>query len=69
MNTTIRIEQCDNGIVVEEHGDDGSNIKTVSLDHSKITDLGKVLWEYIVDVMDSECKNKVRVELEITAEE
>lgn len=69
MKTTIIIEQCDNGIVVEEHVDDGSNIKTVSLDHTKVADIGKTIWEDIVHVMDSECKNKVRVELEITAEE
>ena len=69
MKTTIKIEQCDNGIVIEECGDDGSNIKTVSMEHSKVTDIGKTIWEDIVHVMDSELKNKVRIELEIIAEE
>ena len=69
MKTTIRIEQCDNGIVIEEHGDDGSNIKTVSLEHSNVTDIGKTIWGDVVHVMDSDGKDKVRIEIEIIAEE
>lgn len=63
MKTNIIIEQFDNGIAITNINEDGSISKTVSLDHSKESDIGKELWSDIKYIMDKSMCDKVKMEI------
>lgn len=66
MKTEIIIEQFDNGITITYKNEDGSMSKTVSLDHSKESEIGKEIWSDIEYIMDKFMCNKVQMEINYT---
>lgn len=66
MKTEIIIEQFDNGITITNKNEDGSMSKTVSLDHSKESEIGKEIWSDIEYIMDTFMCNKVQMEINYT---
>ena len=66
MKTEIIIEQFDNGITITNKNEDGSMSKTVSLDHSKESEIGKEIWSDIKYIMDKFMCNKVQMEINYT---
>ena len=66
MKTEIIIEQFDNGITITNKNEDGSMSKTVSLDHSKESEIGKEIWSDIKYIMDKFICNKVQMEINYT---
>ena len=67
MKTTITIEQFDNGITIIEQQDGCYDNKVVSLEHSKLADIGKIIWANIEAVMNTESVDKVTMEIEFTS--
>lgn len=63
MKTEIIIEQFDNGITITNKNEDGSMSKTVSLDHSKESEIGKEIWSDIKYIMDKSMCEKVKMEI------
>lgn len=63
METEIIIEQFDNGITITNKNEDGSMSKTVSLDHSKESEIGKEIWSDIKYIMDKSMCEKVKMEI------
>lgn len=66
METTITIEQFDNGISIVETDDEGNTQSVVSLDRTKKEDIGEIIWEDIKNLMDATLKNKVKMEITFT---
>lgn len=66
MKAEIIIEQFDNGITITNKNEDGSMSKTVSLDHSKESEIGKEIWSDIKYIMDKFICNKVQMEINYT---
>jgi len=66
MKTTITIEQFENGISIVETDHEGTT-SMVSLAHSMHADIGKMVWEDVKHTMDAELRNKVKMDITITA--
>ena len=69
MKTTLTIEQHDNGIVLRSESDGVDPTSIVILDSDIHRAIGKEVWGDISDTMNKHLANRVRVEVNIIAEE
>ena len=69
MKTTLTIEQHDNGIVLRSEAEGNDPASIVILDSDILRAIGKEVWGDISEVMDKHLANRVRVEINIIAEE
>ena len=69
MKATITIEQFDNGISIVNIPDDANmdDRRVVSMSHTKLNDIGAVIWENIETLMENDIKSKVKMEITYTA--
>ena len=68
-NSTVIIEQCDNGISYKWESDNADPTHMVSLDVTRNQDLGKELWSDIVNFMNENSVNKVKLTITIEKED
>lgn len=71
MKTTIIVEQFDNGCTIRSHTDAANDTPTkiVSLEHSIVSDIGRIVWEDIQAKMNISLTNIVRIDIEYKAPE
>lgn len=67
-NSTVIIEQFDNGISYKWESDNADPTHMVSLDVTRNQDLGKELWSDIVNFMDENSVSKVKLTITIEKE-
>lgn len=67
MKAIIKIEQFDNGISLKWSNSDHDNRKIIALDFDKEKTIGKMIWDDIKDVMDTELFNEVEMVIEYKA--
>lgn len=59
MKTELKIEQFDNGITLREESDSYDPISYVCLNDDIEKEIGKLVWEDVLAIMDSNLVNKV----------
>lgn len=67
MKATIKIEQFDNGISIKWESPDVDSQSEVALDYDKEKAIGKMIWDDIKNVMDTELCNEVEMSIEYKA--
>lgn len=67
-NSTVIIEQFDNGISYKWDSDNADPTYMVSLDVTRNQDIGKELWSDIVNFMDENSVSKVKLTITIEKE-
>ena len=68
-NSTVIIEQFDNGISYKWESNNVDPTHMVSLDVTRNQDLGKELWSDIVNFMNENSVNKVKLTITIEKED
>lgn len=69
MKVTYTIEQHDNGIVLKSESEGNDPASIVILDSDIHRAIGKEVWTDIYETMNKHLANRVRVEINIIAEE
>lgn len=64
MKAKIKIEQYDNGISLKWKSPDSDGQSEVALDYDKEKAIGKMIWDDIKHLMDSELCNEVEMCIE-----
>ena len=64
MKATIKIEQFGNGISIKWESPDVDSQSEVALDYDKEKAIGKMIWDDIKNVMDTELCNEVEMVIE-----
>lgn len=64
MKATIKIEQFGNGISIKWESPDVDPLSEVVLDFDKEKAIGKMIWDDIKNVMDTELCNEVEMVIE-----
>lgn len=67
MKATIKIEQFDNGISLKWVSPDADYQSEVALDYDKEKAIGKVIWDDVKHLMDTELCNEVEMIVECKA--
>lgn len=67
MKATIKIEQFGNGISIKWESPDVDSQSEVALDYDKEKAIGKMIWDDIKNVMDTELCNEVEMVIEYKA--
>lgn len=67
MKATIKIEQFDNGISLKWVSPDADGQSEVALDYDKEKAIGKMIWDDIKHIMDTELCNVVEMVIEYKA--
>lgn len=67
MKATIKIEQFGNGISIKWESPDVDSQSEVALDYDKEKAIGKMIWDDIKNVMDTELCNEVEMCIEYKA--
>lgn len=67
MKAKIKIEQYDNGISLKWKSPDSDGQSEVALDYDKEKAIGKMIWDDIKHLMDSELCNEVEMVIEYKA--
>ena len=67
MKVTIKIEKFDNGISLKWVSPDTDKQSEVALDYDKEKAIGKVIWDDVKHLMDTELCNEVEMVIEYKA--
>lgn len=67
MKVTLTVEQFDNGISLKWKSPDADDQSEVALDYDKEKTIGKVIWDDVKHLMDTELCNEVEMSIEYKA--
>ena len=69
LKAELHVEQFNDGVTVHYNNEDGDNRKSLAAVGNAAIIVGDMLWNDIIDVMEKECTDKVKISLTIEVKE